>query len=158
MPIEIERKFLIRNNAWRKQAGTGINYVQGYIAASARRAVRIRIAGRRAFVSFKGKITAIRRKEYEYEVPPAEAREMLSFFCARPPVEKIRYRVKHGGKTWEVDEFLGENEGLTVAEIELEREDEYFEIPDWVGEEVTRDPRYLSVNLYKKPYKTWPQK
>jgi CYTH domain-containing protein len=155
MPVEIERKFLVRNDAWKTRAVIGTNYVQGYIIASARKAVRIRIAGKRAFVSFKGKITAVRRKEFEYEIPSSEAREMLAFFCARPPVEKIRYRVKSGGKMWEVDEFLGENEGLVVAEIELEREDEYFEIPEWVGEEVTRDSRYLGMNLYKQPFKTW---
>lgn len=154
MAFEIERKFLVRDSSWKGLARESVEMLQGYICNDTKRAVRVRTAGGKAWLSVKSAITDIRRAEFEYEVPLADARELL-LICPLPPLEKTRYKVAHAGKIWEIDEYAGVNSGLTVAEIELRSEQEQFDTPPWVGEEVTSDPRYLSVCLYEKPYSTW---
>lgn len=114
----------------------------------------MRTAGEWAWICVKSAVTDLKRAEFEYQIPLADARELLKL-CPLPPLEKIRHKVFHAGKLWEIDEFLGSNRGLVVAEIELQSEEDQFEKPAWAGEEVTRDPRYLSVCLYEKPYSTW---
>lgn len=155
MPKEIERKFLVRNSDYR-QLGKGENYKQGYICRLPDKIVRIRIAGSKAFVTIKGKIqNATTRLEYEYEIPVTDAEEMLLELCEKPFIEKVRYKVTWRKDIWEIDEFNGENEGLIVAEIEMPSEDYQFELPPWIGEEVTNDPRYLNANLVSNPFKSW---
>jgi CYTH domain-containing protein len=153
MGKEIERKFLVTGDAWRQ--GTGTHVRQGYISSGARHSVRVRATSVGAFLTVKGASRGATRSEFEYEIPLEDAEELLESICVKPLIEKIRYRIAHRGFTWEVDEFLGENRGLVIAEIELEREDEEFDRPDWVGEEVTGDPRYYNVNLVAKPYSAW---
>jgi Uncharacterized protein conserved in bacteria len=155
MGIEIERKFLIRHAGWRAQAGEGIVYRQGYLANTERSSVRVRIAGERGELNIKGATLDVRRTEYGYEIPKQDAEEMLQQLCAQPLIEKRRYFVEHAGHTWEIDVFEGDNAGLMVAEIELQHADETFARPDWVGEEVSNDPRYYNVNLVQHPYKYW---
>lgn len=157
MAIEIERKFLVRDDSWRPLAAQSIPILQAYICSSTQRAVRVRTAGGRAWLSVKSAVTSLKRREYEYEIPLADARELFGI-CPRPPLEKVRHKVLHEGKVWEIDEYGGENSGLVVAEIELAGEDEKFPMPPWAGEEVSDDPRYLSVCLYERPYKSWPSK
>lgn len=155
MAIEIERKFLVDEDKWNALAKPqGTHYKQGYIINSERGAGRVRVAGERAYITFKGASTSISRAEFEYTVPVNEAIELLKLF-ALSSVEKIRYRIEFEGKLWEVDVFLGDNEGLIVAEIELQSEDEQFELPEWVAAEVTHDERYFNSNLSTNPYKTW---
>lgn len=155
MPKEIERKFLTTNNSYR-QLAKGEHYKQGYICRLPDKIVRVRIAGSKAYLTIKGKIqNATTRSEYEYEIPIEHAEEMLRDLCEKPFIEKVRYKVPWGKDTWEVDEFSGENEGLIVAEIEMPSEDYQFELPPWIGEEVTEDPRYLNANLVSVPYKSW---
>ena len=155
MHLEIERKFLVRNDSWKKAAREGISYVQSYLVIARDRAMRVRLEGTKAFLNFKVALSEMRRHEYEYEIPLEDASQIIHAFCNRPPVEKIRYKVTHQHHIWELDEFKGENEGLVVAEIELKREDESFEKPKWLGEEVTSDERYLNMNLFLRPFKAW---
>jgi adenylate cyclase len=155
MHIEIERKFLVRNDSWKKAADDGIPYLQSYLAVARDRAIRVRLEGGKAFLNFKVALSEMRRNEYEYEIPFEDASQIIHAFGDRPAVEKIRYKVTHQNHIWEIDEFKGTNEGLVVAEIELTREDEPFEKPDWLGQEVTDDERYLNMNLFLKPFKTW---
>jgi len=150
---EIERKFLVRGQGW-KVDSPSVRIRQGFLATEKERTVRIRIAGNQAFLTVKGAQQGITRQEFEYEIPVADAEKILQL-CLRPVIEKRRYLVPHQGMTWEVDEFLGDNEGLVVAEIELQREDQGFARPDWLGQEVSRDPRYLNANLVRSPYKEW---
>lgn len=155
MAIEIERKFLVKGEAWRKQA-IGKLYGQGYIATKdGITTVRIRITGEQGYITIKGKTEGIGRAEFEYEIPVNDARIMLETLCDRPFIEKIRYKLKIDNLVWEIDEFLGENQGLVIAEVELENENQKINLPEWVSEEVTHDLRYYNVNLAKKPYKTW---
>jgi adenylate cyclase len=151
---EIERKFLVKGEEYRA-LGTCEHYRQGYLRRAGPATVRIRIAGDRAYLTVKGPTEGYRRSEYEYPIPLEDARELLDTLCDRPQIEKRRYLVPHGAHTWEVDEFLGENSGLVVAEIELGAEDEPFELPAWVGEEVTADPRYRNAALALRPFKSW---
>jgi adenylate cyclase len=153
MGKEIERKFLVTGDAWRQ--GTGTRVRQGYISSDARHSVRVRATPAGAFLTVKGASRGATRSEFEYEIPLEDAEELLESICVKPLIEKVRYRIAHRGLTWEVDEFLGENRGLVIAEIELEREDEEFDRPDWIGEEVTGDPRYYNVNLVANPYSAW---
>lgn len=164
MPIEIERKFLLTNNTWLKQVSYSTKIRQGYFAlpslnatldTSVKASVRVRIDGEKANINIKSATLSIRRMEYEYPVPITEAVEMLDQLCQTEQIDKIRYRVKVGKHSWEIDKFYGDNEGLLVAEIELADENEVFEKPDWLGEEVTEDGRYYNVNLLKHPYKDW---
>jgi CYTH domain-containing protein len=157
MGVEIERKFLLASDAWRGQ-GTPTHLRQGYLVANAERTVRVRIEGERAVITIKGKSTGASRGEWEYEIPVADATELLDGLCEQPQVEKIRHRIEHAGRTWEVDEFLGLNAGLVVAEIELAAEDEAFDKPDWIGAEVTGETRYYNSCLIRQPYSQWPDK
>jgi len=154
MGIEIERKFLLANEGWRGQ-GHPTLMRQGYLVADPVRTVRVRIEGERAVITIKGKSTGASRGEWEYEIPVPDATELLDGLCEQPQVEKIRHRIAHAGHTWEVDEFLGLNAGLVVAEIELGAEDEAFEKPDWIGAEVTGDKRYYNSSLIRMPYSQW---
>lgn len=155
MGQEIERKFLIRGEAWRSQ-GKGSVYRQGYIpTVKPGHTVRVRIAGDRAFLTIKGPAKGLSRLEYEYPIPLSDAEEMLEKLCDRPLIEKVRYEIPQGHHVWEVDEFLGDNRGLILAEIELSSETETFELPDWIEKEVTGDRRYYNSNLTKKPFSTW---
>lgn len=155
MGIEIERKFLVRDDRWRAQADAGIRYRQGYFGAPHRASIRIRVEGERANINIKSAELTARRLEYEYPIPLADAEEMLERLCVGASVEKTRYRVPVAGHVWEIDVFEGANTGLVVAEVELSDEQEHFELPPWVGEEVTADPRYYNVNLVHHPYKDW---
>ena len=155
MVKEIERKFLVNGNEWRNQAN-GILYRQGYLSTNIKRAVRIRTVGEeKAFLTIKALEQGAVRSEYEYEIPLPDAVSLLDELCEYPLIEKKRYKINYEGLVWEVDEFFGENEGLIIAEVELSDENQVIAIPDWVGEEVTDDPRYLNANLVKNPYKSW---
>ena len=154
MGVEIERKFLVRGEAWRALAEP-LLLRQGYLSTDPGRVVRVRIEGARAFLTIKGKSQGATRSEWEYPIPVSEAGQLLDDLCQQPLVEKYRRRIPVGAHTWEVDEFLGVNAGLVVAEIELGSEDEGFERPDWVGQEVTHETRYFNSNLIRQPYSTW---
>ncbi|GGY77402.1 CYTH domain-containing protein [Pseudoduganella plicata] len=155
MGVEIEHKFLVRGDAWKAQ-GEPVLIRQGYLSSHPERVVRVRIYGDEAFMTIKTKTaSALSRGEWEYPLPLADAQEFLDRLCERPIIEKYRRRIEHGGFTWEVDEFLGANAGLVVAEIEVPSEDQAFERPDWVGDEVTDDSRYLNSNLISHPFSAW---
>jgi CYTH domain-containing protein len=153
MASEIERKFLVTGQDWR--SGNATRYRQGYLSLDKARSVRVRVAEDAAQLTVKGVTEGATRREFEYEIPLDDAREMLATLCLQPLIEKRRYRVRHGGLVWEVDEFCGDNAGLVVAEVELEHEDQHFDRPAWLGREVTDDPRYYNVNLVQHPYSTW---
>jgi CYTH domain-containing protein len=153
MALEIERKFLVKGSAWRKHQGT--TYRQGYLNSVKERTVRVRTINQKGYLTIKGISRGAVRQEYEYEIPVAEAEAMLDELCEKPLIEKKRYPVEYKGLTWEVDEFFGENQGLIVAEVELEREDQEFVKPEWIGEEVTEDSRYFNANLIHHPYQKW---
>ncbi len=154
MATEIERKFLVKGRDWQAQ-GQGTRLVQGYLSSEPERTVRVRIAGDLATLNIKGKTEGATRSEWEYPIPVAEAEDLLARLCEQPLIDKIRYRIPYAGMVWEVDEFFGENAGLVVAEIELESEDQAFEKPDWVGEEVTHDTRYFNASLIRRPFSRW---
>ena len=153
MGVEIERKFLLRDDSWRAAADAGARYVQGYLGGD-RCSVRVRLEGDVARLNIQSIALGTTRQEFEYEIPTADADALLASFCEQR-VEKIRYLVEFAGKRWEIDEFLGDNAGLVVAEIELECEDESFPRPPWLGEEVTDDRRYYNVNLVQHPFRQW---
>ena len=153
MAVEIERKFLVTGEGWRASGG-GVRLSQGYLNRDKARTVRVRRAGSQAFLTIKGATQGATRAEFEYEIPLADAEQLLAL-CDGPVVEKHRHVVEHGGVTWEVDEFLGANAGLVVAEIELRSEDQAFERPPWLGAEVTHDARYFNSNLAAHPYAAW---
>lgn len=159
MGIEIERKFLLKNAGWRlDEAGrprSGTFYRQGYLSRNPACVVRLRLEGEQAFITVKGAGRGAKRSEYQYPIPPAECAAMLEELADRPLIEKTRYQVEFDGLTWEIDEFHGENDGLLVAEVELEDEDQAFELPPWAGEEVTDDSRYANAALVKNPYRNW---
>ncbi|GGX67284.1 CYTH domain-containing protein [Litorimonas cladophorae] len=152
MAVEIERKFLVTGDAWK--SGTPTRLSQGYLASSKDSTVRIRLAGDLAWLTIKGPTVGISRAEFEYEIPATDAQQMLDM-CEGAIIEKTRWQVSYENLIWEVDEFFGENGGLVVAEIELRSEDQTFAKPDWVGEEVTDDPRYANSNLSVKPFTRW---
>jgi len=154
MGIEIERKFLLTGTAW-KQLAAGTAYRQGYLSAVKERTVRVRTIDDRGFLTVKGISVGATRSEYEYEIPLADAKALLDDLCEKPLIEKNRYKIEYAGFIWEVDEFFGKNDGLVVAEIELENEEQSFDKPEWVGEEVTGDVRYFNSNLIKEPYSQW---
>ncbi len=156
MGEEIERKFLVKEQSWRERA-KGTVFRQGFLSTEPERTVRVRAAGGRGTLTIKSKSVGARRAEYEYEIPHSDAEEMLDTLCARPLIEKVRYVLEHGQHTWEIDVFEGDNAGLIVAEIELGAEDEAFERPSWLGDEVTDDPRYFNSNLVSHPFKDWRQ-
>lgn len=154
MALEIERKFLVKGDAWRALA-TGTHYRQGYLSSSKERTVRVRTIDETAFLTIKGPNQGIARTEFEYAIAVEDARVMLDTMAERPIIEKKRYRIPYKGFVWEVDEFFGVNEGLIVAEIELPSEDTVFETPEWIGEEVSGDVRYFNSSLVRNPYTTW---
>jgi len=156
--LEIEHKFLIKNDGWKKSAGEGVLYRQGYIKTQSMTAVRVRIADEKGFLTLKGRVSGekgISRSEFEYEIPLAEANEMMENLVDSTIIEKLRYLVEHDGHTWEIDIFSGDNAGLEVAEIELKSENEEFALPDWLGECVSHDSRYFNSSLTEKPYEEW---
>lgn len=152
MATEIERKFLVSGDGWQAHAAT--YYCQGYLNRDKRCTVRVRIAGNHGYLTVKGLTTGASRAEFEYDIPLEDAKAMLAL-CDGPIVEKHRRVIAYAGHNWEVDEFLGDNSGLVVAEIELESEEQEFARPAWVGTEVTHDSRYYNSNLSVHPYKTW---
>ena len=154
MGVEIERKFLVAGDAWRA-LGAPILLRQGYLNADPVRTVRVRIEGAEGKLTIKSKNVGASRGEWEYDIPLLDAEELLDTLCERPLVEKTRRRIDHAGFTWEVDEFLGENAGLVVAEIELPSEDTVFEKPGWIGREVTGDKRYYNSSLIRFPFSQW---
>lgn len=154
MGTEIERKFLVLNDDWKKDA-VGVPFRQGYLSPEKNCTVRVRLAGDRGFLTIKGATTGISRSEFEYPIPQEDAHQLLDSLCRQPLIEKTRFRIDYQGHTWEVDEFHGDNEGLTVAEIELRSETESFASPPWLGEEVSGDPRYFNSNLVKNPFSDW---
>ena len=153
MALEIERKFLVKEGAWPNEKGT--KYRQGYLNSAKERNVRVRVIDVKGYLTIKGISRGAVREEYEYEIPRAEAEAMLNNLCEKPLIEKLRYKIKFQGLVWEVDEFFGENQGLIIAEVELESEDQTVNIPEWVGEEVTGDPKYFNANLIHHPYSRW---
>ncbi len=154
MGIEIERKFLLTGTTW-KNLAPGTSYRQGYLNSIKERTVRVRTIDDKGFLTIKGISVGATRVEYEYEIPFDDAEKLLNELCEKPIIEKNRYKIPHAGFVWEIDEFFGENDGLVVAEIELESEDQTFDKPEWVGEEVTGDPRYFNSNLIKNPFLKW---
>jgi CYTH domain-containing protein len=153
MAQEIERKFLVIGEDWRTDNGIFIR--QGFLHNEIESTVRVRASGERAYLTIKSAMSGITRTEFEYDIPLEDANQMLDELCQQPLIEKIRRKIQMDGFTWEIDEFLGENAGLVVAEIELEGEHQEFPKPDWLGEEVSDDARYLNANLVKNPYSKW---
>lgn len=155
MGYEIERKFLVRGD-YKSQSSKSFSIKQGYLSLSGISVIRVRIKGERAFITIKSALTEgkIKRHEWEYEIPMEDAGEMLAL-CENPVIEKTRYLIDYGGHLFEVDEFYGDNDGLVIAEIELEDEDELFDRPDWLGDEVTGNVRYYNSFLSMHPYKEW---
>ncbi|HHE74339.1 MAG TPA: CYTH domain-containing protein, partial [Desulfobacteraceae bacterium] len=145
---------LIKDDAWRALA-EGTHYRQGYLNSTKERTVRVRTINDKGFLTIKGITTGATRAGYEYEIPHAEATALLDDLCEKPIIEKNRYKIDFAGFVWEVDEFFGENQGLIVAEVELESEDQAFEKPEWIGEEVTGDPKYFNSNLILNPFAKW---
>ncbi|EXX90198.1 adenylate cyclase [Paenibacillus darwinianus] len=154
MAKEIERKFLVENMSFKNNA-EGILYRQGYITNSPDKVVRVRIAGAKGYLTIKTKNIGLTRSEYEYEIPVKDADELLADVCEAPLIEKYRYTSRYEGHTWEIDEFLGANRGLIIAEVELQSEEEAVSLPDWVGAEVSGDPKYYNSSLIKRPYTEW---
>lgn len=154
MAIEIERKFLVKSDDWRA-LGTGTLYRQGYLMSGDNRTVRVRIAGDQGYLTIKSAAIGLARAEYEYEIPLADAAELLDDLCNRPLIEKTRYKIPWDGLVWEVDEFAGENQGLIVAEVELTDADQSISLPPWIGQEVSDDPRYFNSRLVKLPFSQW---
>ena len=155
MGMEIERKFLVINDHWRAAADAGMDCIQGYFTTNKQCSIRVRLSGDKANLNIKSATLGITRAEYDYPISAGDAREMLNHLCTKPLIEKTRYHVRHGRHLWEVDVFSGANAGLVVAEIELAHGDEQFTRPDWVGAEVSDDPRYYNVCLVQHPYSNW---
>lgn len=155
MAREIERKFLVVNDDWRRRVSSTADYRQGYLSNNDKCSIRVRVDGNHGFLNLKSASLDIVRTEYEYQIPLADAREMLTDLCSDQPVEKRRHFVEHEGHTWEIDVFEGENRGLVIAEIELDEVDSKFSLPSWVGAEVSDDPRYYNVYLARHPYSRW---
>jgi len=151
---EIERKYLVVGDAWRA-LGSGTTYRQGYLSTVKERTVRVRVVGDRGTLTIKGLTVGATRTEYEYDIPVDDANHMLDDLCEQPVIDKTRFIVEYAGLTWEIDEFAGANAGLIVAEVELDSEDQAIELPDWIGEEVSHDPRFFNANLIAHPYTAW---
>jgi len=154
MGQEIERKYLVKDDTY-KTLSKGILYHQGFLNTDKDRIVRVRIVKNKAWLTIKGNSTGITRQEFEYEIPVEDAEYMISKLCEKPVISKKRYRIQQGSFIWEVDEFLNENEGLVIAEIELDAEDQAFDIPDWIYKEVTGDEKYYNAFLIKHPFNSW---
>lgn len=158
--IEIERKFLVISDTWREHVRDSFPLDQGYLASSKELAVRVRRKRERAILTIKGAAhgAGLARREFEYDVPVEDAEVLLAELCPGGRVSKTRHLVDFGGLTWEVDVFSGPNAPLIIAEVELSREDEVFDIPDWVGEDVSHDERYLNAYLARHPFSSWGDK
>ena len=155
MGIEIERKFLVRQEIWAQlEKPDGEFYRQGYLLTDPTKTIRVRQTSEKGFLTIKGISVGASRAEFEYEIPQEEAKDLLDQFSVSE-LSKIRYKILFENKLWEVDEFLGENEGLMVAEIELQSEDETFSTPNWIDEEVTGEEKYYNSNLTLLPFKNW---
>ena len=155
MALEIERKFLIRSEDWREKVTRRELLRQGYLSSGSQCSIRARIAGEQAWLNLKARRSGMTRLEFEYPIPVEDANEILNELARGPILEKYRHLIPAGEYVWEVDEFLGANAGLIVAEIELPSETAQFERPSWLGEEVTEDERYYNFNLAQKPYTEW---
>jgi adenylate cyclase len=155
MAIEIERKFLIAGEDWRKEIHASHSMTQGYLNNDPHCSVRIRTSGDQAWLNIKSVTIGSRRLEFEYEIPLQDALDMLASLQRGPLIEKVRHMIRYGAHLWEVDEFKGDNCGLIVAEIELSTPEESFEKPAWLGQEVTEDVRYYNTQLSKHPFKDW---
>jgi CYTH domain-containing protein len=151
---EIEYKFLVTSNKWKKNS-IGVLYKQGYLSTDNKRTVRVRLEGDAAKLTIKGEKTGPSGKEYEYDIPYDDAVYILENLCIKPLIVKKRYKIKYEEFVWEVDEFLGENKGLILAEIELENIDQKFSTPEWIGKNVTGDIRYKNSSLVENPFKKW---
>lgn len=155
MPTEIERKYLLRDDSWRKRVIKSKKIIQGYLANTGHSSIRIRLVNDSASLNIKSMTLGVTRSEYNYPIPAEEAALLLKDLCIGPLIEKTRHYVKYGDHTWEIDEFCGDNAGLIVAEIELDAPEEKFISPEWLGEEVSSDPRYYNVCLINHPFKDW---
>ena len=155
MAIEIERKFLVKDDTWRRNVRRSVHIRQGYFARTPLMRARIRIFDYQGFIALKSEPGVMTRYEFEYEIPKHEAEEMICRFSIEPIVSKTRHELQHAGLTWEVDVFEGANLGLVVAELELGDEAQVFEKPAWVGKEVITDRRYGNSNLARYPFVTW---
>jgi len=156
MSVEIERKFLVKGDGWRREAVAAAELRQGYLANTQSSSVRVRVAGGGGWLSVKAMRAGRSREEFEYAIPLADARALLDAFIEGPPVEKTRHRVPAGRHEFEVDEFQGANRGLVVAEVELDEPDEDFPRPPWLGDEVTDDVRFYNFQLAARPFRDWP--
>ncbi|MBN2683295.1 MAG: CYTH domain-containing protein [Bacteroidales bacterium] len=154
MPTEIERKYLVKNLDFLKELKPK-RIIQGYIAKSLKASLRIRIIEDKGFITIKGNRKGISRPEYEYEIPYYHAKELLENFAGDSVIEKDRYKITFAGRVFEVDVFYRENEGLVIAEVELDSEKDKIELPEWIGREVSRDTRYYNSHLIKNPYCNW---
>lgn len=155
MGIEIERKFLVANDEWRPLVQRSLKCLQGYVGVKGKGSIRVRILGNRGFLTLKGPRIRLSRAEFEYPIPLADAEELLASFCHYDAIAKIRHQVFFEGKMWEIDEFLQQNSGLVLAEVELENENQPLSLPGWVGREVSLDDRYFNANLAKNPFTNW---
>jgi adenylate cyclase len=151
---EIERKFLVKGDGWR-DVGEATTFRQGYLSTDKNRTVRVRVAGQQGTITIKGITVGAQRSEFEYPIPLTDASAMLDELCVRPLIEKTRHVVDVEGSTWEVDEFAGVNRGLIVAEVEIGDVDQEIVLPEWIGAEVTDDPRYFNANLIAHPFSEW---
>jgi adenylate cyclase len=154
MGVEIERKFLIKDDSWREKATDANDIKQGYLNSVAERTVRVRISERKGILTIKGKNDNLSRLEYEYEIPLKDAESLIEL-CENPIIEKTRHSYLHANHHWEIDVFKGENEGLIVAEVELESEEEELQLPEWIGEEVSNDSKYYNSSLITNPFVNW---
>lgn len=153
MGIEIERKFLVNKEKWQRvEKGDGCNLSQGYISTEPEKTIRVRCNKEKGYITIKGLTVGARRNEFEYEIPLSDAKEIIGLFSVSM-INKVRYKIMYKGKLWEVDEFEGSNQGLIMAEIELQSEDEKFDLPEWAEEEVTGDARYYNSSLSVRPLK-----
>lgn len=155
MAIEIEHKFLLANDDWRKQVSHSVKYRQGYLSSQPTSSIRVRTSDDHAWLNIKTATIGTHRFEYEYEIPLSDANEILDNLCTKPLIEKTRHFVTHDNNLWEIDEFEGDNNGLIVAEIELDETEQVFSKPSWLGLEVTNDLRYYNNNLAIHPYSQW---
>ena len=157
MAVEIERKFRVLNDAWRVTVSSRTLLRQGYLANTARASIRVRLAGDQGWLSVKAMTRGLARAEYETTIAGTDASEMLDTLCEGPLIEKWRHIVVHEGAVWEIDEFLADNAGLVIAELELESEQQRFARPAWLGPEVTEEEKYYNFRLAQHPYRHWPE-
>ena len=155
MAQEIERKFLVNDNSWKGKIKRTDHIIQGYLANTDRGSIRVRISNNEGSLSIKSMTLDISRLEYDYPIPLDDARTLIANFCMQPVIEKLRHYIEDDKHIWEIDVFEKENKGLIIAEIELTDPEEVFHKPDWVGAEVSDDPRYYNVCLVEHPYQEW---